>query len=106
MNCSGSDGLTFRTEISETSLFLLLFFKAFKYKERIKNASVLRNHPTKEVLCYCEGFQKKIKKYLCVYDTLSDEFFFEGRKLLMPYFPQVYCCGNNLMIYLAIDTSE
>ena len=81
------DGYSLKIEIVETSCiyFCSHFFKAFKDKTRIKNASLLNNHLIKEALCYCLNCKDKSKKYLRNYNTLIDEFFLEGKKLLIQY---------------------
>ena len=45
-------------------------------------------HLSREILCYCATCRDEIKKLLDNYDTLSDEVFFEGRKLLIQYYPK------------------
>ena len=80
------------------------FYKAFKYRTSIKDASILKNHLIKEALCYCSSCKTKIKKCLRNHDTLNDEFFFEGRKLLIQHYPKVYD-KNNLVICMSPSSS-
>ena len=103
MNVSGQDGFSLRIEIDKTCCFCFCshFYKAFKDRARIKNASILKHYSSREVLRFCADCQNKIKKYLCNYDALSNEFFFEGRKLLIQYYPEVFCDENSLVIYIS-----
>ena len=70
------------------------FYEVFKNKTKIKNASILDNYSSKKALCYCLSCYNKIKKYLKTCDTLSGQFFFEARKLLIPHHPKIYDKNN------------
>ena len=102
MSVSDRDGFTFKIEIVETSCiyFHSHFYKTFKDRAKIKGASILKNHTIKEALGYCSSCQDKIKKCLRTYNTLSDEFFFETRKLLIQHYTKIYD-KNNLVIYIS-----
>ena len=57
------------------SIFVDLFFEAFKNKTIVKGTTVIEKREKQEALVYCA-------------DTLSDDFFFEARKLLIQYYPE------------------
>ena len=107
MNVLNRDDFLLKVEINETSClyFCSHFYKAFKNKTRINDATILKNYSSREALCYCASCRKKIKKYLRNYDTLKDEFFFEGRNFSIQYYPKVYCDENNLVIYIYMSAS-
>ena len=98
MSASPKKGYSLKVEIAETSCiyFCSHFYTGFKDRTEIKNASILKNHTMKEALCYCLTVWKELK-CLRKYNTLSDEFFFETRKLLIQHYPKVYA-KNNLVI--------
>ena len=79
--CSG--GRSFWIELHDTSSFYFCndFFKAFKNKINLGNTAILRQ--LKEVIAYCSECKEVIDKYLKHLDSLSTEFFFEARKLLI-----------------------
>ena len=62
------------------------FYKAFKKKESVKNASVLQSHPHEEVIAYCRECQKKIRSICSRFETLSDDDFNKTKKNLIQYF--------------------
>ena len=103
MNVSNRDDFLLKVEINEASClyFCSYFYKAFKDKVRINDVSILKHYSSREALCYCSSCRNKIKKYFLNYDTLSDAFFFKGRKLLIQRYPKVYCGENNLVIYMS-----
>ena len=77
-------------EVGSTSCFYFCshFHKAFKSKVNIKRASILRK--SNEIIGYCSNCQDRIfRKLLGEYNSLSDTYFFEARKLLISYFPIV-----------------
>ena len=86
----GQDGFSPKIEITETSCvyFCPHFYKKFKERTNIKDASVFENYKMKEALCYCLSCNDKNKKRLKIYDTSSDRYFLEARKLLMLYYPK------------------
>ena len=100
---SNRDDFLLKVEINEASClyFCSHFYKAFKDKARNNDASILENYSSREALSYCASCRNKIKKYLRHYDTLSDEFFFEGRKFLIQHYPKIYCGENNLVTYMS-----
>ena len=75
------------------------FYKVFKEKKKIRNASILDSYVLKEALCYCLSCRDKIKKHLRIYDTSNDRFFFEARKRFIQYHPKIYE-NNNLFSYI------
>ena len=101
MNASNRKGLLLKIEIDHTSClyFRSHFDKVFMERIRIKDGFILKHYSLREAFCYCARCRNKIQKYFCNYNTLSDEFFFEGIKLLIRYHSKVYCDGN-LVIYM------
>ena len=55
MNVFNNGDVMFHIKIEEVSCFYFCdhFYKAFRKKEPIKNASVLRSHPLDEVIDFC-----------------------------------------------------
>ena len=103
MNVSNRDDFLLKVETNEASFlfFCSHFYKAFKDKARINDTSILKNYSSREALCYCASCRNKSKKYLRNYDTLSAEFLFEERKLLIQYYPKFYCDKNNLVTLMS-----
>ena len=63
MSASPEKGYSLKVEIAETSYiyFCSHFYKGFKDRTEIKNASILKNHTMKEALCYCLNCLERIK---------------------------------------------
>ena len=91
MNVYYNGGVAFNMKLDEVSCFYFCdhFYKAFKKKQTVKDASVLRTHPIEEVIGYCCSCQKKICKLCCQFESLSDSFFVEAKKILIQYCPVV-----------------
>ena len=91
-------------EIDSTSClyFCSHFHRAFKSKVNIKGAFILKK--SNEVIGYCPDCQVKIfRKLLGEYDSLSNTYFFEARKLLIIYFLIVKEKG---VVHINIDDSN
>ena len=91
MNVNYNSGVIVNVKIEEVSCFYFWdhFYKAFKKKEPIKSASVLRSHSSEEVIAYCCSCQDKIRKLCCQFESLSDSFFTEAKKNFIQYYPVV-----------------
>ena len=87
MNVYYNEGLIVNDKIEEVSCFYFCnhFYKSFKKREPIKSASMLRSHPTEEVIAYCCSCQDKVRKICCQFESLSDSFFMEAKKILIQY---------------------
>ena len=87
MNVYYNEGLIVNDKIEEVSCFYFCnhFYKAYKKREPIKSASMLRSHPTAEVIAYCCSCQDKVRKICCQFESLSDSFFMEAKKILIQY---------------------
>ena len=72
-------------KIEETSCFYFCnhFYKAFKKKESMKGASILRLRPSEEVIAYCANCKDIIFKICRQFEPLSDSFFIEAKKKLI-----------------------
>ena len=69
-------------KIEETSCFYFCnhFYKAFKKKESMKGASILRLRPSEEVIAYCVNCKDIIFKICRQFEPLSDSSFIEAKK--------------------------
>ena len=74
------------------SIFVHIFFQAFKNKTIVKEATVIENREKQEALVYCA-------------DTLSDDFFLEARKLLIQYYPEKKL-GISYVVCINIDANK
>ena len=77
MNVFNNGDVMFHIKIEEVSCFYFCdhFYKAFRKKEPIKTASVLRSHPLDEVIDFCCSCQEKIRNICCKIESLSNSFF-------------------------------
>ena len=84
MNVYYNGGVAFNMKLDEVSCLYFCdhFYKAFKKKQTIKGASILRSHPNEEVIAYCSSCHKKNCKICCQFESLSDSFFAEAKKNL------------------------
>ena len=64
------------------STFAITSIKLLRKKKQQKVVSILRTHPTEEVIAYCSSFQKKICKLCCQFESLCDSFFCGSKKNL------------------------
>ena len=89
----------FNVKIEEVACFYFCdhFYKAFREKKSIKNASVLQPHPTEEVIVYCLECQKKNYDICSKFDNLSERFFIEAKKNLIQYYPIVKWKGVSII---------
>ena len=102
MNVYYNGGVVFNMKLDEVSCFYFCdhFYKAFKKKQTIKGASILRSHPAENVIAYCSNCCKKIRKISCQLESLSYNFFAEAKKKLIQYYPLVkgvYIIDNNCL---------
>ena len=91
MNVYYNGGVAFNMKLDEVSCFYFCdhFYKAFKKKQTVKGASILRSHPNEEVIAYCSSCHKKNFKICCQLESLSDSFFAEAKKILIQRYSQV-----------------
>ena len=91
MNVLFNNRVFFNVKIEEASCFYFCehFYKAFKEKKPIKNASILQYHPAEELIGYCCECQKKIQKLCSQFEALSNNYFIEAKKTLIQYYPIV-----------------
>ena len=71
MNVLNRDDFLLKVEINETSClyFCSHFYKAFKNKTRINDATILKIIRQEKLCVIVQAVGKKIKKYLRNYDT-------------------------------------
>ena len=77
-------------KIEEENYFYFFehFHKAFRGEKRIEDPSVLRSHPTEEIIAYCSSCQDKLCKICFQFESPSDSFFTEVKKnKLIQYYP-------------------
>lgn len=99
-----NDTCTFRIEIEETSGFYFCdhFYKAFKDKVKVRNASVWTKKVQKKLY---DNIGKMFWNFSISVTRYRMIFFFEARKLLIQHYP-IVTATNRYIVYINIDVGE